>query len=257
MERSGARGARPHLEAHLVIALAGAPVGHGGGAVAAGLGHQVAHDHRTRQGGDQRVLALVAGVGLPGPARRSPRPSRLGRRPPRPPPRRRPGRAADGVPILAAALGGLPDVDRDGDHLDALVLDQPTDGHRRIEATAVGQHHSLSHLQSIPFCSLRLPALSGLPALSDAGHVAQPRRHRLSPQLLVDDDEDGVVAGHGPDDRVQSAAIERRAYDMGRSGGVRSTTRLPEYATSTTHSPSTRRRWSSGAIWCTGSSGSA
>ena len=40
-------------------------------------------------------------------------------------------------------------------------------------------------------------------------------------------------------------------------GGVRNTTRFPEWATSTTHSPSTRRRWSSGAIWWTGSSGSA
>ena len=40
-------------------------------------------------------------------------------------------------------------------------------------------------------------------------------------------------------------------------GGVRSTTRFPEYATSTTHSPSTRRKWSSGAIWCTGNSGNA
>ena len=40
-------------------------------------------------------------------------------------------------------------------------------------------------------------------------------------------------------------------------GGVRKTTKLPEDATSTTHSPITRRRWSSGAIWCTGSSGSA
>ena len=38
----GRQGAGPHLEADLVVALAGAAVGHGGGAVPPGLGHQVA-----------------------------------------------------------------------------------------------------------------------------------------------------------------------------------------------------------------------
>ena len=59
------RGERPrgHLEAHLVVALAGAAVGDGVGAVLAGGGHQVLDDDRSRQRRDQRVLVLVEGVG--------------------------------------------------------------------------------------------------------------------------------------------------------------------------------------------------
>src|SRR5450432_3326289 len=118
------------------------------------------------EGRHQRVLALVAGVGgqgrhaevlghlgsgvdhhgLDGPGGQ--------------------GALPDGVPVLTALVGRLPDVDGDGDHLDALVLDEPTDGHRRIEATAVGQHHSLSHLQSFPCKAISLsPACLLSPAI--------------------------------------------------------------------------------------------
>ena len=166
-----------------------------------------------RQRGDERVLALVAGIGLQGRhaellghLRAGVDHHGLDRAGGQ-------GPGADGIPVLAAPLGRLADVDRDGDHLDALVLDQPAHGHRRIEASAVGQHHSLSHGQSLP-CSSSF----SISSLGDAGHVAQTRRHRLAPQLLVDDHQDRVVPGHRADDRVQPAPIERRAYDMGRSG---------------------------------------
>ena len=179
----GGQRAGPHLEAHLVVPLAGAAVGHGGGAVAAGLGHQVAHDDRARQGGDQRVLALVAGVGLQGGHAEllghlgagvdHHGLDRAGGQ----------GPGADGIPVLAAALGRLAHVDGHGDDLDALVLDQPADGHRRIEPTAVGQHHSLSHGQSLPShvsivvlaarCRPRRPAAPPSPS-----HLAPRRRPR-------------------------------------------------------------------------------
>ena len=145
------QGAHAHLEAHLVVALARAAVGHGGRPVATGLGHQVAHDHRTRQRGDERVLALVARVGLQGGHAEllghlvagvdHDGLDRAGGQ--------RPG--ADGVPVLAAAVGRLTDVDGDGDHLDTLVLDQPAHGHRRVETSAVGQYHPLRHVQSSSF----------------------------------------------------------------------------------------------------------
>ena len=164
-----------------------------------------------RQRRDERILALVARVGLQG------RHAELlghfragvdhdgfdragGQ-----------GTGADRIPILATAVGGLPDVDGDRDHLDALVLDQPTHRHRRIEASAIGQYHSLRHGQSLP-----VPVVE-IRSWRDAGHVTQTRRHHLPPQLLVYHDEDRVVPGHRPDDRVQPASIERRAYDMGRS----------------------------------------
>ena len=86
--------------------------------VLTGHGDQVLHDDRSGQGGDQRVLALVLGVGqerghtevlghlgpgvdhdgLDGPGRQGP--------------------AADGLPVLATRLGPLADVDGDRHHLD-------------------------------------------------------------------------------------------------------------------------------------------
>ena len=54
--------ANADLEAHLVVALARAPVGDRRRAVPARLGDQMPHDDRPRQRGHQRVLALVAGV---------------------------------------------------------------------------------------------------------------------------------------------------------------------------------------------------
>ena len=63
ISRSGASARVDDLEAHLVVALAGAAVGDGVGAVLAGRGDQVLDDHRPRQRRHQRVPALVEGVG--------------------------------------------------------------------------------------------------------------------------------------------------------------------------------------------------
>ena len=77
------------------------------------------------------------------------------------------------------------------------------------------------------------------------------------PDVLGRHHQDGVVAGHRADHALEAAAVEGGTDHVADPGGVRSTTRLAECATSTTHSPSTRRKWSSGAIWCTGNSGRA
>ena len=62
----GGQGPRGHLEADLVVALAGAAVRDGVGTVAAGHLDQVPDDDRARQRGHQRVAVLVEGVGLEG-----------------------------------------------------------------------------------------------------------------------------------------------------------------------------------------------
>ena len=60
----GRERAHRHLEAHLVVALAGAAVRDGVGAELAGREHEVRGDDRARQRGDERVLALVERVGV-------------------------------------------------------------------------------------------------------------------------------------------------------------------------------------------------
>ena len=136
----GSQRAGGHLEAHLVVALARAAVGHGVGAVAAGHLDEVADDDRPRQGRDERVAVLVEGVG----------------------PQRRADEVAgellaavdhhgvDGAGGQGPGLQGLPvaalaDVAGHGDDLDAELLDHPAHGDGRVEAAAVGEHDSLRH----------------------------------------------------------------------------------------------------------------
>ena len=223
----------PDLEADLVVALAGAAVGHERGAVAAGLGHQVLDDDRARQCRHQRVLALVLGVGqqcghtevlghldpgvddggLDGAG---------GQRP-----------VADGVPVLAARLGGLADIDGHGDHLDALVLHQPPHGHGGVETPAVGQHHTLGHRAPLVSCPIglglvgprsdpvarsrsplaRRPSVSG--GLLQSRQHGQPAGHGRPADGLGGHHQNGVVTGDGADDPGEAAPVERRAYDMG------------------------------------------
>ena len=87
--------------------------------------------------------------------------------------------------------------------------------------------------------------------LVDARELAQPLRRALRPlqTRLGRDTQHRVVAGHRAEQAVDVAAIERRRDDVGASGRrSRTTTRSPECDTSATHSPITRRSWSSGAI---------
>ena len=128
-------GADADLEAHLVVALARAPVRDGGGAVLLGGGDEVLDDQRPRQRGHQRVAAHVEGVrlqrgqaevvgvlvahvgddGLDGAAVER--------------------ALADDLEVLAA----LADVGRDGDHLGAGLGGDPADGDGGVEASGVGE----------------------------------------------------------------------------------------------------------------------
>jgi hypothetical protein len=129
------------IEAHLVVALAGAAVGDGRGAEALGGGHEVLDDDRAGERGDHGVgvhvqgvglqrghavlgRELVAGVGhvgLDGAAVE--------------------GALPDGLEVLPA----LPDVDGHGDDLRPRRLPDPADGHGGVQASRVGQHDALGH----------------------------------------------------------------------------------------------------------------
>ncbi len=146
LEVGGERPGRD-LEADLVVALAGAAVGDA--RRRRGRGPSATRCFTItgrRQRRDQRVAALVHGVGLEGRAPRSRRRTPRGqsttigvdgtggrapladRRPSRRPPgRRRPTRQITSTPEL---------------------LDHPADGHGGVETTAVGQYHSLRHVGS-------------------------------------------------------------------------------------------------------------
>ena len=129
------------LEPHLVVALAGAAVGDGGGAVLLGGGDQVLDDGRPGEGGDQRVAVHVEGVGLD--RREAVLVGELvlgvrdlgldgtaGER-----------ALADDVQVLAA----LADVHRDGDDLGARLLGDPADGDGGVQTARVGEYDALGH----------------------------------------------------------------------------------------------------------------
>ena len=137
-----------HLEADLIIALAGAAVGDGRGPELSGSLDQVLGDDGTGQGRDQRIrapvqtiglerghavllgelLARVRHVGLDGAAvQRS---------------------SADDVEILST----LTDIDGDRDNLSARLLADPADGHGGVETPGVGEDNAVlvnTHVSSL------------------------------------------------------------------------------------------------------------
>ncbi len=129
------------LEADLVVALAGAAVGDDAGAVLLRGGDQVLDDRRAGERRDQRVLALVEGVGLD--RRQAVLVRELlagvghlgldGAAVQRP--------LADGVQVLAA----LADVDRDGDDLGAGLLGDPADADGRVQTARIGEYDAFGH----------------------------------------------------------------------------------------------------------------
>lgn len=137
----GGEGDDAGLEADLVVALAGAAVGDGGGAVLPGGGHQVLDDRRPGQGGDQWIAVHVEGVGLdrreavllgelvPG-VRHLGLDGTAGER-----------TLADDVQVLAT----LADVDRDRDDLGARLLSDPADGDGGVKTAGVGEYDALGH----------------------------------------------------------------------------------------------------------------
>src|SRR5258708_36950596 len=60
----GRESGRGHVEAHLVVALAGTPVGDALGPLLARDLYEERRDQRAADGGRQRVLLLVHGAGL-------------------------------------------------------------------------------------------------------------------------------------------------------------------------------------------------
>ena len=138
----GREGGDADLEADLVVALAGAAVGDGGGAVLAGGRDEVLDDDRPGQRRDQRVAVHVEGVGLQ---------RRAGST------RRRTRRVAsatyglDGAAVEGAladdlqVLAALADVDGDGDDLGAGGLGDPADGDGGVQAAGVGEDDALGH----------------------------------------------------------------------------------------------------------------
>ena len=123
------------IEADLVVALAGAAVGDGVGALALGDLDEELGDERPGERGRQRVRALVQGIGL------QVRPDEVGhealasiddvgaRRPGGHRPR-----------LDALAQGTTADVDGQGHDLDPELLLEPGDGDRGIQAARIGEH---------------------------------------------------------------------------------------------------------------------
>ena len=136
-------------------------------------------------------------------------------------------------------LGGLADVDGQGDDLDAEVVDHPADRDGGVEAAAVGEDDALGHggCASCLAIGVRQAGQVGAGGWATAAPPASSATTtiRVSSPATVPSTSGGR-SGRG------------RSRPRGRSrAGVRRTTRLPECATSTTQSPNTRRRWSSGA----------
>ena len=211
---------------------------------------EVLHDHGPRQRRHQRVAVLVqalaASAGMQYSSAYSSRASTT---------------IASMAPAASArrlhdlvVLGGLADVDGQRDDLDAEVVDHPAHGDGRVEATAVGEDDALGHVRflvagevGVEGCGARGPARSRELAWATCGAAG----------VLGDDDDQGVVAGDGAEHLGQAGAVEGGADDVGGARWRAQDDEVARVATSTTQSPNTRRRWSSGARWFAGSSGMA
>ncbi len=128
------------LDAHLVVALAGAAVGDGVGAVGVrGLDGQLGQQ-RTAEGGEQRVAALVAGVGQDRRRHVVARELLLGVHHQALHGAEVDGLLAHGVEVV----GRLPEVDAERDHLGVVLVLDPLEHHRGVQAARVQQHHAMN-----------------------------------------------------------------------------------------------------------------
>ena len=135
-------GKRRHrrLEAHLVVPLAGAAVRDGARASLPRHRHQMTGDQRPRERRHQRVAALVEG------ARLQHRQHELVRELVAGVHDHRLGSARRGCPRLdLLAFDALADVDQEGDHLGAVLLGQPAQRNRCVEAARVREDDPVSH----------------------------------------------------------------------------------------------------------------
>ena len=129
----GVKGGDADLDAHLVVALAGAAVGHGVGPFSMGRLHQVTGDERASQGGGQGVLVFIDRTGLESREQEVPHQGI----PPvhgkglRRPHLQRP--LPDGLQVHHAQVDGQ------GNHVGVIVLLEPGNGNRCVQPAAVGE----------------------------------------------------------------------------------------------------------------------
>src|SRR5690625_1954988 len=261
------QGGDAHLEADLVVALAGAAVGHGGGAELAGGAHEVLDDHRAGQRRDHRVAVLVEGVGLEGghavlggvlvagvgavglhgPAVQ--------------------GTLADDVEVLAS----LADVDGDGDDLRAGLLADPADGHRGVQPAGVGEDDALlaggggghgggalSHAWS-----LSMDGAVGLVAAARAEPLV-PGAASASSRSVSSAPDCGLRAmtrtvsspAMVPRTSGSTAVSTAEASSWAAPAGVRRTTSAPEWSADTSSSPH-QRASRAAPCPCSGATGGA
>ena len=127
------------LDPHLVVPLAGAAVRDGVGAVGAGgldgeLGQQ-----RAAERGEQRVAALIAGVGQDRRRHVVARELLLGVDHEALDRAEVDGLLAHGVEVV----GRLPEVDAERDDLGVVLVLDPLEHHRGVQAARVQQHHAM------------------------------------------------------------------------------------------------------------------
>src|SRR5206468_12766535 len=122
----------------------------------------------------------------------------------------------------------LADVDRERDHFDAVLLDEPPHRDRRVQAAAVREHDSLGHCAP----SYRPARADSLRATDRASVRSDTSTNSVSSPATV------------PSTPLRPDRSSADATTCADPGGVRSTTTLPECATSTTHSENARFRCS-------------
>ena len=206
----GRQGLHRHVEAHLVVALAGAAVGHGRGPLLPGHLHQQPGNEGARKGRGQRVVPLVDGPGTEGAegvfaqeGLASVTPDEL------------PGTGGQGAGLERLAVAVHAHVHRQGDDVVAPLLLQPADGHRGVQSARVGQHHLLAHGSSLH---------AGLDAPDDPVQGV----HRPVQLLAGDGQGRHQAQGIGTDVVHQQALLQGQGHRL--FGGVMSELHRPEEA---------------------------
>ena len=158
--------------------------------------------------------------------------------------------------VMRLPVTALADVGGEGDDLYVHLLGHPTarpqtcpDPRCRPAPLVSPRLQCSLSLLDIPRSTVTEPRRPGDPAPRQrqvSSRTSRPdsatrRRASAAPPTPIDD-QDRVVASHRADYVVQARTVEGRATTCAEPGGVAATTRLAEWATSTTQSPRTRRR---------------
>ena len=180
----GRQGTDGHIEAHLVVALAGAAMGHRIGTHLPGHLHQPPGDQRAGQGGGQRIATLVEGIGADGgegelgdEGFNQVAHDRLA------------GAAVEGLAANRLELIALTEVGGEGDHLlHAPFLLEIGDADTGVDAAGIGQHHPAGPGGGAGAVGIGLGRrrhqccswgiASDCPSWPGAGRVQRPSSHR-------------------------------------------------------------------------------